>query len=158
MPGVRFGNMEYKGNSGRNRVYDRGELECFRNQLEFLGADSFHVHGCSFFCVWLFEVEVLIGFLAGAITFIIYYKDHLEKEKRLKKLVRILKDMEMAVDEIARNDIKDLKNDLKAVAADVTSIKITLAVQKVRIAMITGIFSTAGGVLAAILLKFVFKI
>jgi hypothetical protein len=103
--GFWFGRMEFKRNSGRNRIHERGELECFRTQFEFLGADGFHVSSYNSIRLWLFKVEVLIGFLAGAITFIIYYKDHLAKEKKLQNLVRILRESkEMLTDMDGRTE------------------------------------------------------
>lgn len=102
-------------------------------------------------------MEILIGILTGITVFITYYREQLKKEKKIQQLVKILKDMEAAIDHTARESIKDIKSDIKDIKQDVGDLKISIAVLKVRVGLIAGVFSTVGGTVAAIIIKLIFK-
>lgn len=95
-------------------------------------------------------MEILIGFLSGTIVFIYYYNDYLEKEKKLQCLIKFLK----AMDE--KNEDR-IWNKIEKIEESITSLKISIAKLKTKVAYISGIFSFGGALIFAIVKEFVFK-
>jgi uncharacterized protein (UPF0335 family) len=95
--------------------------------------------------------------LCGLSVFIIFYKENLQKEEKLKQLVNILKTMDTKIDEVARTEIKDIKADIKSIGEDVTALKIAIATLKVKVGYIAGGFSFGGALIFAIVKEFIFK-
>lgn len=70
-------------------------------------------------------MEILAGVICGLSVFIVFYKDYIKKEKRIKELVNLLKllSMDEKTEQRLWNKIDKIESDLTMLKIDVNSIK-----------------------------------
>jgi hypothetical protein len=95
-------------------------------------------------------VEVLIGFLSGTIVFLYYYGEYLKKEKRLQKIIIILKSME------AKSEERMWKK-IDSIEAEIVNIKVALAKIITKVGFITAGASFVGAIIVAVIKEVAFK-
>lgn len=91
-------------------------------------------------------MEILAGVICGLSVFIVFYKDFIKKEKRIKELINIIK-LLSAMDEKTENRIW---NKIDSIEKEVVEIKISIATLKTKVFTITAIASFLASTVVAI--------